>query len=48
MPAGHPGDDFLATVCQEVHQRFGIGHATLQVETATGRVPCAFAPDHVV
>jgi len=48
MPAGHPGDDFLAAVCQEVHQRFGIGHATLQVETASGRVPCALAPDHVV
>jgi len=48
MPAGHPGDDFLAAVCHEVHQRFGIGHATLQVETASGRVPCALAPDHVV
>ncbi len=48
MPTGHPGDDFLATVCQEVHERFGIGHATLQIETATGRVPCALAPEHVV
>ncbi|HXZ48397.1 MAG TPA: cation diffusion facilitator family transporter, partial [Usitatibacter sp.] len=48
MPGGHPGDDFLAAVCREVHDRFRIGHATLQVETATGTSPCALAPDHVV
>jgi cobalt-zinc-cadmium efflux system protein len=48
MPGGHPGDDFLATACHEMHVRFGIGHATIQVETATGTAPCALAPDHVV
>ena len=48
MPGGHPGDDFLAAACREMHVRFGIGHATMQVETATGTVPCALAPDHVV
>jgi cobalt-zinc-cadmium efflux system protein len=46
-PAGHPGDDFLAETCRELARRFGIGHATLQIEVAT--VPsCALAPDHVV
>ena len=48
MPAGHPGDDFLCDVALEVQERFNIGHATFQIETATGKVPCALAPDHVV
>jgi cobalt-zinc-cadmium efflux system protein len=48
MPGGHPGDDFLAAACHEMQARFGIGHATIQVETATGTAPCALAPDHVV
>jgi cobalt-zinc-cadmium efflux system protein len=48
MPGGHPGDDFLVRACEEIHHRFGIGHSTLQVETATGSSPCALAPDHVV
>ena len=46
-PAGHPNDGFLIAVCQELAARFGIGHATLQVETAE-IVRCALAPDHVV
>jgi len=48
FPRGHPGDDFLASVAQDLEHRFMISHATLQVETATGSVPCALAPDHVV
>jgi cobalt-zinc-cadmium efflux system protein len=32
MPAGHPGDAFLASAQALLHDRFGIGHATLQVE----------------
>ena len=48
MPDGHPGDDFLAGLCDEIHRRFGIGHSTVQLETATGSAPCALAPDHVV
>ena len=48
MPGGHPGDDFLAEICEEIHHRFGIGHSTVQVETATGSAPCALAPDHIV
>lgn len=33
MPAGHPGDGFLAAAQDMLRGRFGIGHATLQVET---------------
>lgn len=40
-------DDFTARVCRELHDRFGIGHATVQFETGRG-APCALEPDHVV
>jgi cobalt-zinc-cadmium efflux system protein len=33
IPAGHPGDAFLAGAQAMLHERFAIGHATLQVET---------------
>ncbi len=33
IPAGHPGDAFLHDVQEMLHHRFGIGHATIQVET---------------
>lgn len=32
-PAGHPGDVWLARVCDELHEKHGIDHATIQVET---------------
>ena len=48
IPAGHPGDDFLAQVVQDIEHKFNIGHATLQIETGNSAVPCALAPDHVV
>lgn len=32
MPGGHPGDAFLGDAAQEIAHRFGIRHATLQVE----------------
>ncbi|WP_353216316.1 cation diffusion facilitator family transporter [Sandarakinorhabdus sp.] len=34
MPAGHPGDEILANIAHALHHRFGIGHATLQIEAA--------------
>lgn len=46
-PDGHPGDTFLMSVCSELDHRFGIGHATLQIETSALR-RCALEPDHVV
>jgi len=48
IPAGHPGDEFLAHVVHEIEHEFHIGHATLQIETGTTENPCALAPDHVV
>ena len=32
MPGGHPGDAFLAEVAHIIEHKFGIGHATFQVE----------------
>ena len=32
-PAGHPGDAWLARVCEALHEKHGIDHATIQVET---------------
>src|SRR5262249_48374268 len=33
MPDGHPGDEMLAQLARELHERFDIDHATIQVET---------------
>lgn len=46
VPAGHPGDGFLAQTAGLLEQRFGIAHATLQVEADP--VACRLAPDDVV
>lgn len=46
MPGGHPGDAFMAEVCNELHENFHVQHPTIQIET--GAHPCALAPDHVV
>lgn len=48
MPAGHPGDQVLARVAEELRRQFAIGHVTLQVETGDPEHPCALVPDHVV
>lgn len=48
MPRGYPGDAFLAQTCKELHDHFGIEHATLQVEVGDPNHPCALAPDHIV
>lgn len=39
VPAGHPGDAFLADARGLLHERFGIGHVTLQIER--GEAACA-------
>ena len=31
-PAGHPGDDFIARLAQDLHDRFDIDHTTVQIE----------------
>jgi len=47
MPAGHPGDAFLKAAAEHLHDRFGIGHVTLQVETSDGGW-CRLEPDAVL
>ncbi len=48
MPGGHPEDEFIARLAEEMNREFGIAHATLQVETGSAAQPCVLAPDHVV
>jgi cobalt-zinc-cadmium efflux system protein len=46
-PANDDNDAFLHHACEELHSRFNIGHATLQVETDAARA-CRLAPAEVV
>ena len=48
VPGRHPGDEFLRSAAALLEGRFGIHHATLQIEIADTSKACAFAPDHVV
>jgi cobalt-zinc-cadmium efflux system protein len=48
MPAGHPGDTVLNEMAQQLHRRFGIQHATIQIELADSDEACALTPEHVV
>jgi len=48
MPGGHPGDAALNTITQQLHVRFGIAHATIQIELADSEEICALAPEHLV
>jgi cobalt-zinc-cadmium efflux system protein len=40
MPGGHRGDGFLHDVTHELEHRFGIGHATVQIETGAHADHC--------
>jgi cobalt-zinc-cadmium efflux system protein len=46
MPAGHPGDDFIARTSASLHAEFDIDHTTLQIECGDAcNGACALAPD---
>ena len=47
MPGGHPGDEFLVQLAHQLHERFSIGHTTIQVELDESIV-CVLEPDHVI
>ncbi len=47
MPSGHPGDLVLSQICRDLRDRFGIGHATIQIEVSAD-ADCALQPAHVV
>jgi cobalt-zinc-cadmium efflux system protein len=46
MPEGFPENDFLDVVYVDLHERFGIGHPTIQIER--GDRPCKLSPAHIV
>lgn len=48
MPRGHPGDAALTGIARELDERFGIHHATLQIELGDSGEICALTPEHVV
>ena len=48
MPNGHPGDAMLGAISEQLHHRFGIHHATIQIELADTDEACVLTPEHVV
>lgn len=48
MPFGHPGDDFLFQISRDLHDHFGIEHATVQIEIGDPSSSCSLAQDNVV
>jgi len=47
-PGGHPGDQLMAQIAKELHDRFGIEHPTIQIElgkSANFCNVCVLAPD---
>jgi cobalt-zinc-cadmium efflux system protein len=48
MPGGHPGDAALVSLVRELDERFGIHHATIQIELADSDEICALTPESVV
>ena len=47
IPAGHPGDAFIAGMARTLNANFGIQHTTVQIECGDAEA-CALSPDHVV
>jgi cobalt-zinc-cadmium efflux system protein len=48
IPSGNGGDELLAQTCRELHDRFGIEHATIQIERGDPAHPCRLSPEGVV
>ena len=48
MPGGHPGDALLNGIAEQLRHRFGIHHATIQIEVADTDDACVLTPEHVV
>lgn len=43
IPAGHPGDEFLEQIAQELQDIFGIQHTTVQIEIGDSDSACQLA-----
>ena len=41
-------DSFLTRICDELREKFAIGHATIQLERGDEAHPCQLAPEHIV
>jgi len=48
MPHGHPGDAVLTEVAHDLEHRFGIHHATIQIELGDSAEMCLLSPESVV
>ncbi len=48
MPQGHPGDAMLTRIARDLEHRFGIHHATLQIELGDSAEICVLTPETVV
>ncbi|MES2407727.1 MAG: cation diffusion facilitator family transporter [Pseudomonadota bacterium] len=48
MPAGYPSDAFRSVVVDTLHERFMIGHSTIQIEINDSPHSCKLAPAEVV
>jgi cobalt-zinc-cadmium efflux system protein len=48
MPRGHPGDAMLTQIGRDLEHRFGIHHATLQIELGDSAEICVLTPETVV
>ena len=48
MPSGYPGDIFRNSVSDVLHERFKIGHSTIQIEINDSTHSCKLAPAEVV
>ena len=46
LPDGSPGDAFMSFVTQQLHDKFGIQHANIQIETDPG-AGCRLEPAYV-
>jgi len=47
IPGGYPGDAYTAVVAAALKDKFGIDHATIQIETDQA-TPCRLEPDTIV
>jgi cobalt-zinc-cadmium efflux system protein len=45
IPKVQPDDQLLHRIAHELHERFGIGHATIQIETGIHDAECVLAPE---
>jgi cobalt-zinc-cadmium efflux system protein len=48
MPGNSCESTFLAEVCRELHAKFDIDHATLQIDPQEAPAPCTLAPEETV